>query len=256
MPDRRKHRGRHPEDQAGFAQERLPALRSAVGELSWLLSRGYAVDSALKLVGDRYALTTRQRRAVQRSACTDESLRSRGERRVEPKAIRGQPLGVDGYNLLITIESALAGGVILVGRDGCLRDLASVHGTYRHVEETVPAVRLILDFVACMAPARVDWYLDKPVANSGRLKARMAEALEGQRAATPWNIELVDSPDSVLSCYAGVVATSDSVILDRCGQWVNLAAVIVERSVPRAWIVDLRDKARAVSTFLRPNGPE
>ncbi len=56
MPDRRKHRGPHPEDRRLFAPEALPRLRAAAGDLSWLLSRGYAPESSLKLVGDRYAL--------------------------------------------------------------------------------------------------------------------------------------------------------------------------------------------------------
>src|SRR6266404_1471952 len=46
------------------------------------------------------------------------------------------PLLIDGFNLILTLESALGGGVMLVGRDGCYRDMASVHGTYRRVEET------------------------------------------------------------------------------------------------------------------------
>jgi hypothetical protein len=39
----------------------IPILCQAVEELSWLLTRGYPPTSTLKLVGDRYALTERQR---------------------------------------------------------------------------------------------------------------------------------------------------------------------------------------------------
>lgn len=47
-------------------------LYRAVEKLSWLLTRGYLPASTLKLVGDRYALTERQRWAVGRAAYTDE----------------------------------------------------------------------------------------------------------------------------------------------------------------------------------------
>ena len=74
VPDQRKHRGPHPEDGPLFAPANWPDLRCAVSHLSWLLTRAYAWESALKLVGDRFRLNARQRLAVQRSACSDQSL--------------------------------------------------------------------------------------------------------------------------------------------------------------------------------------
>ena len=62
MPDRRNHRGAHPQDRLLFASDPAePDLRRATSDLNWLLTRGYASVSALKLVGDRYALYARQR---------------------------------------------------------------------------------------------------------------------------------------------------------------------------------------------------
>ena len=45
-----------------------------MADFSWLLTRGYAEKGALKLVGDRFSLTERQRLAVMRSACSDQHL--------------------------------------------------------------------------------------------------------------------------------------------------------------------------------------
>jgi hypothetical protein len=56
VPDKRHHRGPHPDDAGLFGSEALPQLQSAVVDLSWLLSRGYASTSSLKIVGDRYPL--------------------------------------------------------------------------------------------------------------------------------------------------------------------------------------------------------
>ena len=53
LPDTRSHRGPDPRDGAAFEPPSRPALRAAVSDLSWLLGRGYAPVSALKLVGDR-----------------------------------------------------------------------------------------------------------------------------------------------------------------------------------------------------------
>lgn len=233
MPDKRKHRGAHPDDARLFAEQCWPALRLAVGEYSWLLTRGYAEDSALALVGNRHDLTERQRTAVRRTACSDQSLQRRQEANVPVQRCCGRRLGIDGYNLLITVESAMSGGPIFIARDGCCRDLASIHGTYRKVDETLPALRLIVGCIAEIGPAAVDWYLDKPVSNSGRLKVLLAEIVESARE--PWNIELLDNPDLTLSTYEGVAASSDSWILDRCAGWANLACDIIDRHVPAAW---------------------
>ena len=131
MPDTRTHRGPHPEDAELFAPEMWPRLQAAVGDYSWLLSRGYAQPSALKVVGDRYGLDQRQRMAVARCACPQEALARRRATQVPPSAVAGQPLAIDGFNLLTTIEVALGSGVVLCAQDGCYRDIAGVHGTWR-----------------------------------------------------------------------------------------------------------------------------
>src|SRR4051794_12700876 len=61
VPDSRKHRGPGPQDPEWFSSEARPDLAQATADLSWLLSRGYAEPSSLKLVGDRYRLVERQR---------------------------------------------------------------------------------------------------------------------------------------------------------------------------------------------------
>ncbi len=193
----------------------------------------------MALVGDRHRLVTRQRLAVRRSACSDVALGSRRSRALGTAACGDGRVAIDGYNLLITIESLMAGGVGLIGRDGCLRDLASLHGTYRRVAETMPAVSLIAEHLEAKGIRSVDWYLDRPVSNSGRLKGLMAELVAGSPLS--WEIELVNDPDRVLVAYDGVVVTADSWILDRCGAWVNLAAEIAAERVPGGWVVDLRE---------------
>jgi hypothetical protein len=237
VPDKRHHRGPHPDDAGLFGPGALPHLQSAVGDLSWLLSRGYASTSALKIVGDRYALRERQRTAVGRSACADQARERRRRAQVEPTELAGQTLLLDGYNVLTSVEAALAGGVILHARDGAYRDMASVHGTWRKVEETVPAAELIGGLLAELGVSQAIWLLDRPVSNSGRLKAILAKIAADH--AWPWEIRLVSDPDKILREADQIVATADSGILDECGRWVNLARVAIERKVSSKNVVDL-----------------
>jgi hypothetical protein len=241
LPDKRAHRGPHPEDHQLFAASVWPRLRAATSDLSWLMSRGYADPSALKLVGDRYRLTERQRTAVMRCACGDESLRSRAAHRVGSSELAGQRLLIDGYNLLTTIEAAFGQGVLLRGRDGCCRDMASMHGTYRRVQETGPALESVGQYLSAARVGHCVWYLDRPVSNSGRLRGMMRQIAAD--AGWSWDIELVDDPDKILAVAAEVVATADSGILDRCQRWFNLADEVVRIAAPQAYLVDLSDAA-------------
>jgi hypothetical protein len=237
MPDKRTHRGPHPSDAKLFAPNMLANLRSALEDFSFLLTKGYADKSSLKLVGDKFSLTERQRLAVMRSACSDQQLAYRSQHRVEINSLAGQALAIDGYNILITIEAAMSGGVIFKGRDGCYRDLASIHGTYRKVTETIPAVELIGQFLNELDIAEALLLLDSPVSNSGRLKTLIGEL--ARKNNWNWEIKLSISPDAELAKTDAIVVSSDSVILDACKRWTNLAAEIIRRKIQNPRVLDV-----------------
>ncbi len=243
MPDRRRHRGPHPSDRKLFAHNQQPALRQSVADLAWLLGRGYPPDASLKLVGDHHRLTARQRRAVQHATCTDEQRRRRRCAQCALSAVNDRLLVIDGFNVLITVESAIAGGACFIGRDGCLRDLASVHGSYRTVEETRHALEAIVRRTIACGVTRVRFLLDRPVSNSGRVKTALGEILEAHGAE--WIIDLVDDTDRLVADHHGPVATSDSWILDRADSWLPLARAVVAAAVADPWIVDLSDDEHA-----------
>jgi hypothetical protein len=237
MPDKRTHRGPHPDDAKLFAPAAIANLKLALADFSLLLTKGYAGKSALKLVGDKFSLTERQRLAIMRSACSDQQLVSRRSREVKLADLGGQAIVIDGYNVLITIEAAMSSACVFKGRDGCFRDLASIHGTYRKVTETIPAVQLIGKFLKEHNAGNCLWLLDSPVSNSGRLKTLIGEL--ARKNEWEWDIELLPSPDAKLIKTDLTAASSDSVVLDGCKRWVNLARAIIEEKVPEARLVDL-----------------
>jgi hypothetical protein len=234
-----RHRNAHPGDKALFSGEHLLCLREAVHDLCWLLDRGYARHSAIKLVGDHYQLPKRQRLAISRAACSNESRASRAAKCLPIEAVRDRQLVVDGFNLIITIETIMAGGVALRCRDGCIRDIASIHGTYRQVHETDKAITLIGRALEPFRPEDVLWLFDKPVSNSGRLAVMVREI--AQTHGWNWQTALMDNPDQFIIRSDRLAITSDSAILDEVGQWVNPGAYIVANFFPAAWIIDFSD---------------
>jgi hypothetical protein len=237
VPDTRSHRGPDPHDGQAFGPAALAALRQAVSELSWLLSRGYAMVSAVKLVGDRWSLPARHRLAVQRASCSDSSRSDRLARRCDLPELTSRSLVIDGFNVVTTIETALGGGVVLGCRDQTYRDLAGIHGTYRKVAETLPALRLIGKRLSPLPMGNVHWLFDRPVSNSGRIRAMVLETARTEDWS--WTVELVNDPDPLLRESTEIVATADSAVLDRCGRWFNLARAVIDADAPAARIIDL-----------------
>lgn len=239
MPDTRNWRGPHPKDQECFAPRWVPVLQAAVADLSWMLSRGYSSRASLKLVGDRYSLRDRQRKALQRCAASDGACLERRAKRLSPSDLDDRTVVVDGYNVLLTLEAALSGGLLLLARDGVMRDLAAMSAHYRRLRATQPAIELLADFFASARCSQIIWYLDRPVSNSGRLK-RLTQEIVADRKP-PWRIDLTDRTDALLIHSPHVVASADSAVIDGCTEWINLARLVVEASIPDAWILDFTD---------------
>ncbi len=205
-----------------------------MSDLSWLLGRGYSQVAALKLVGDKYALQKRQRMAVLRCACAADKKENRLSKSISELQLVGRDLVIDGFNCFITTEAALSGGVILQGQDSALRDLASVHGNYRKVEETRRALELFVEVIARGKPRSVTWFLDRPVSNSGSLATLI-------RSGHPdWTVELVFNPDKELVANPDwVVASSDAWVLDQCRAWFDLTTAAVADANCNEWRIDL-----------------
>jgi hypothetical protein len=98
-------------------------------------------------------------------------------------------------------------------------------------------VQLIGDFLKESSVTDCLWLLDSPVSNSGRLKTLIGEL--ARKNDWNWEIELLTSPDAKLIKTNLTIVSSDSVVLDGCKSWVNLARAIIEKKLPKARVVDL-----------------
>jgi len=213
-------------------------LQNATDHLSWLMSNGYAARSSLKLVGDRFSLLERQRTAVMRSACSDDSRELRLGKQITAHEVGDRTLLIDGFNLITTVEAAIAGGVILECRDTTFRDMASMHGTYRTVNQTIPALELIGQNLENQNISKCHWLLDRPVSNSGKLSTLIHEiaATKGWR----WEAELVRDPDPLLIASEQPIVSADSMVLEGCGRWLNLAREIISQSDYQSFVVPMQ----------------
>ena len=232
-----KIRGFVDDDDKVFSSVAVAKLRRAQEELYFLLNRGYPMKSAMTFVGNHHQLTVRQALAVVRASASQKSLTLRKEKQLDE--IRGQTVYIDGFNIIITLEVALSDGMLFIGQDGCIRDLAELRGTYRIIPQTWKTIESIRDALLCLGVSNAVFYLDQPVSNSGRLRARINEI----DWPMPVTVEITRSPDALLKRLPCVV-TGDSVILDECESWFNLTAYILNQT----------GLSRSLTRLIRLNG--
>ena len=221
---------RYIENKAGDAllfgvREEQEKLLQALEDMHYLLSREYPSKAALALVGNRYQLVKRQQQALLGMACSEEERNKRIEKELSPEALKGQTILLDGFNVLIILETALSGGFVFKGLDGCYRDISSVHGSYRTVQKTEEALIMIGNTLQQLQLQQVTWVFDAPVSNSGKLKGFCYEIATAHHF--PWEVRLENAPDKYLIDYHGLVCSSDAWVLNECSTWFNLGEYVI-----------------------------
>lgn len=228
-------RGYQPEDERFFSPSSMAFLRKVQSEFQWLLDHDYPIDSSLAFVGNRYRLSARQRIAMKRASATSVQYMHRADKRLDYDCVRDGCLHIDGFNLIIPLEVALSGSLLILGKDDVIRDLAGLRGTYRIIDKTQTALDLIGRTLVEYEAPELKFYLDAPVSNSGRLRQKILETAE--QWGIPTEVLLVPNADKVIGGMERVV-TGDSIILDSCISWFNLTKKIVDDYIPDAWIVE------------------
>ncbi|MDV3425785.1 MAG: DUF434 domain-containing protein [Bacillota bacterium] len=227
-------RGCDPEDDKWFSIETETKLSKAAEDFQYLLNREYRSQPSIDFTGNHYLLSARQRTAIQRSTAAEAQYEKRKASMLPLESAKDGLVIVDGFNLIITLEVALSKSVLILGRDGVIRDLAGLRGTYNIIDKTEEALDLIGKAVKKLSIPEIKFYLDSPVSNSGRLKQKILQ--QQDKWGIPAEVELAMNPDKEILSFDRIV-TSDSIILDNCRGWLNLSRFIIENYVKDAWIV-------------------
>ncbi|HCA07043.1 DUF434 domain-containing protein [Chryseobacterium sp.] len=221
-----RNRGKNTGDDVIFgSQKQVDKLKMAVEDMMYLLSRGYAEKASSELVGNRYKLKTRQIQALRGASASEKQIKHRKDKQLEVSELKNKILYLDGFNVLILMESLLSGAYIFEGADGCFRDLSGVHGTYKRVNQTQRAVELVAAFFQKAEVQKIIWIFDKPVSNSGRIKQIVLDFAHENKLN--WEAELEFNPDKFLAENSEIAVSSDAWILDHCQQWFNLIAHLI-----------------------------
>ncbi len=201
-------------------------LWEAAGDLRYLLNRGYPRDASLQLVGNQYNLDHDCRHLLRRGIFPASIVEARSRKMVSAGEMRGEGLAVDGYNVIITLESALKAKTIILADDGFVRDISGVSGGYRETTATTEALRLIMELLASAGPAEVIFLLDSPISGSGELAARIRTMLKEHRIQG--DASAIKVPERIMAGYDGIIAGSDTALIDQAERVFDLAGHLIK----------------------------
>jgi hypothetical protein len=200
-------------------------LRPPALDFLYLLDRDYPRSASLQLVGNRYHLDSSQRHILHRGVFSRADSKRRRLRLLPPERLTNARVLVDGHNVLITVESALAGRPLVAATDGVIRDVAGVSHRYRISSVTHKAIDATLRLLATYGPEETLFFLDAPIQHSGELAAALRAALAAR--GLTGEAKAVRVPEACFLEQSALVASSDSAVLDQVKEAVDLAGTVI-----------------------------
>jgi len=204
----------------------LQKLKLAAKDFRYLLNKDYPREKSLSLIGDRYSLDSQHRQLLHRAIFSEEEVSKRKSKLVSIEKLNKIILGVDGHNIIITLESALKGILLVKAADGVVRDIAGVSSNYKITEITFKAVAFLTEFFKNSSLERVDFYFDSPISYSGELaKIVKQKFLQFNLSCKSSAVKV---PEKELTNYE-IIASSDSVLINISKRVLDIAGIIIKK---------------------------
>jgi len=201
-------------------------LEKAAEEFRYLLERGYPRESALNFVVSHHRLDKTHKLILLRGVFSSREAEERRKKTVSFEKLKGSILAVDGYNVLIVLETMLRNQLLIEGDDEYVRDISGVHGNYKIAFLTMNALKILLDELRKIQPRRVLIFFDKPVSKSGELAGATRQLMRNH--GIEGDSLTASQTDNAVISTGEIALTSDSVILQKANKCFDIAGHIVK----------------------------
>jgi hypothetical protein len=203
----------------------------AAQDLIYLLDRRYPKPPSIDIAGNRYGLSRTQRMLLYRGVFDSAGAKRRASQRTVIDAVSRSPLFIDGFNVIITLESYLLGLFVFRAMDGFVRDVSGFHRNYRPTGSTARVLDLLLDVIGKRRPKTLILF-DRCFDACGECVSLLREKTE--RTPSSFSILALKNPDETLVKEAekdpdAVTATSDTEVLDRVRRAVDIPQHVITR---------------------------
>lgn len=206
-------------------------------DIRYLLERGYSKTSSIRFVGDHYRLEKNERNVLTRVIIPSKIAIARNKKRLNYKEVTGKKVLVDGYNVLIALESLIDGYILWLCDDGFVRDTRGVFRSHNNTDITIEAVKQMCSMLSKSNVPFVKVLLDSQMSQSGELAAiiRQELALLSLQGEVSTSAHADFDLKNAGSEY--VVATADGIIIDAVEKVIDLPASVLEQKGSRAEII-------------------
>jgi len=211
-------------------------LIEAIRDMRYLLSRGYKRELAVNFIANRYMLSKDEKAILYRAVYSKLQAAEHKRKIVSPTHIKGKKVAVDGFNVLITIESALMGKKIFLCDDGFIRDTSAIFGKYKFSNLTKLSLELTLNFLKKYKPKFIAFFFDSPISKSGEIAGLTRFLLK--KHGIPGDAKAIKQVDKAVIEQGEIVASSDHIIIERAKHVLDLAGEIIKEKYPQL-IIDL-----------------
>lgn len=199
------------------------SFTTAVREYFWLLNRGYPEKRSRLLVADHYGLNRYQRTALYRGVFPDTVNRRRTAQILAPEESDGKTVAVDLLNQILLIVNYLYGRNVFIATDRFVRDDGENFSSFDNRSFFLEALRIMGGALQSLGFYRRVLCIDSSCETL--YPEQMTEGTAAMEVIEPVSVDryLIETPEVT-------VATSDSVVLDRCNKKVfDLAGYALAR---------------------------
>ncbi len=190
----------------------------AAKDYKYLLNRGFPQKASLDFVSARYRLSRSERNLLMRCVHRDIDLEVIKRRTVSN--VRGVDLVIDGYNVFLTVASAIEKLPLFLCDDGFIRDIRSTYTKDFSSPTIKEAIENVIKAIELLGVGSALVVLDKNISWS----ARHAEFL-----AQTYGVPTVTATKADIAVIGSgrVVCSSDFVILLRSDKVYDLAQFVI-----------------------------
>jgi len=206
--------------------EILRRLEAPLLDIRYLLDRKYPKKSAITYVSNRYGLTKDERNILTRIACEKDISNNRKRKIVSIEFIRDKNLFIDGYNVLITVESLILGYPVFLCDDGILKDVRSLFRRYKIGFITKEALSMIEMITSKYTPKEIVIIFDSQISRSGDL-SKMARDIFDKDNCLVFTSKDTDK-EIMENSRKGIIATSDGIIIDNVDNVLDIPVHIAD----------------------------
>lgn len=204
------------------ADELREKLLEPAIDVRYLLSRGYVRKSSITFVSNHYRISEHERHVLARLVFSEETAEKRTGKKLSCSLLKDSDVFVDGYNVIITIESVLKNEPVWYADDGFLRDTSGIFRNHRVTETTRMAVDEMLKTLSELKLRSATILLDSQMSNSGKLAQFIRERAESNNLKVDARTSKHTDFDLKREGADSVIATADGIIIDAVDRVVDI----------------------------------